>query len=72
MMGYETNTAANPERSERRSTVTANKTPANCCEQNRDRFLARIKARQRECLASETVEEKEMRLATCQAQNRAR
>ena len=65
-MDFVTNTATNPERSERPSTVTPDETPASHSEQSHKRRLARIRARRRECLKSETVEERETRLATRQ------
>ena len=46
-MDFVTNTATNPERSERRSTVTLDETPASRSEQNRERRLAGIRSRRR-------------------------
>ena len=42
-MDFVTNTATNPERSERRSTVTADETPPSHSEQSHERRLARMR-----------------------------
>ena len=62
----------NPERSEHRSTVTPDETPASRSEQSRERRLAGIRARRRERLESETAGERETRLATRRARDRVR
>ena len=71
-MDFVTNTATNPERSEHRSTVTADETPPSHSEQSHERRLARIRVQRRERLESETAEERQTRLATRRARDRVR